>query len=908
VTLTLLGDNGGPPINKKSAGDTQRLRVKVEGLSKPEGVGVLVERTAHGENYAADLLPFPTNLVLDANGEATFTVKVDDSDLGYGVEPESDTLIADLPNCKGTFSSNEVGVEWFRVPVIFIPGITGTYLESNIPGVGEVWPAAEQAAKDYSGDRWLKYLSLNADGNTDAYGNVTAEAIIREISFVYVKNIFRNYYNLTIANLENNGWVDHKTLFEFPYDWRKSTASNESKLKTYISNVRSNLCPACKVDLLAHSQGGLVASALLEDAASIGKIRRVVTLGTPLRGAPKALGILELAAPCLVTSKQLGITFCPYTKNTIRDIAQNMPGLYDLLPSENLVSYLNSLGSDYSVWENNGWKYNGHSPRKGILSYNEIYNYIRVASNLNIAQRERSEQETLENFKKVDPDVQIERIVGDYLGTISGFKTYSFCKPGRAPTCNNTRVNVRMRVSGDGTVPYQSADIQAGASQVEYADGIDHMKLAQDAGVISEAATFLHNGPSSVWPMAYSAISRASSENKMSALGVSTNASDQSSPTMDVNVEGDVTGGFTNAAGEMLTDGNEDPAMSPSPEISGGDFEEGVGTKLYYFNQPVDVSGEFVVKNDEPTSITVHRYENGPGLPTGSATFFIPSVNAGEHLKLNVAVAENLSDLRLGIDKNGDGTAEVTLAPTGVNEGSAAADDIAPQTDYSETPAGHRRAQVSLTGSDEGGSGLAGIYYFTSDGKEGRYTRPLELKIGTTLVFYGIDAAGNYESPHTLVVDDVGNDAAHSTALNPPQEVRRTLNPASDEDWFSFSVSENHKYRFHLDREGKNAELQLLDGNSNVVAGTESGKKHPDELTVALLPGKYFVRVYQTEGSKQHKHPYTLDIDIERCAKSSRPGGEAHCLFAPLPKVVTLSGRGWMFIKLWGGAPGHKRV
>ncbi len=914
VKLTLLGENGGPPVYQKSAGDSQRFRVHVDGIADPEGISVSLTRTAQRENGTFIQQDVGAE-ELDANGDTTFTVTLDDGDLSAGAKSETDSFTAGIITCDGLFYSSDVNAEWFRVPLIFLPGNNGTYLNSNkIGGDGEAWPAAERAANDYSGDVWLKYLRLKADGVTDAYGVVTPTTIIKQINIIIgnVKYLGPlHYYDQTIENLENNGWVDHKTLFEFPYDWRKSIALNEDKLLTYIDQLRSNLCPACKIDLLAHSQGGLVASALLEDAASIGKVRRLVTLGTPLSGAPKALGILALAAPCIVEHKALGITFCPYTKNTIRDIAQNMPGIYDLLPSENLVSYINAIdpNENSGVWANNGWSYEGHSPRKGVLSYDNIYNYIRVASNANIASQARTDQREWENFRKADPNIQIERIVGTGLGTISGFKTHKVCsKPTIASKiiCEY-RVNVQEYVDGDGTVPDNSADVQTDASQIEYQFGTGHMKLAQDAGVIEKAASFLHNGPSSIWSMGYSATSRVQSGSETNSLELRASEELQSSPTMDVDVEGDVNGGFTDPAGEVLTDGSEDPATWSTPEISGGDFEQGVGTKLYYFNQPVDVSGEFVVKSDEPTSLTVHRYENGPGLPTSSATFFIPSVVAGEHLKLNVAVADSLSDLRLGVDKNGDGTAEVTLAPTGVNEGSAAADDIAPQTDYSETPASHRKARVSLTGSDEGGSGLAGIYYFTSGGKEGRYTRPLELKIGTTLVFYGIDAAGNYESPHTLVVDDVGNDAAHSTALNPPQEVRRTLNPASDEDWFSFSVSENHKYRFDLDREGKNAELQLLDSNSNVVAGTEAGKKHPDELTVALSPGKYYVRVYQTERSRGHKHPYELDITIERCVKNSRPGGEAHCLFAPPPKVVTPSERGRTFVNFWG-ALGHKRA
>ena len=71
-------------------------------------------------------------------------------------------------------------------------------------------------------------------------------------------------------------------------DWRLSATTNARRVLTIINKVIT-LTGTDRVDILAHSQGGLVAEAIAHDNASAGKIYRIVTLGTPYLGAPKML-------------------------------------------------------------------------------------------------------------------------------------------------------------------------------------------------------------------------------------------------------------------------------------------------------------------------------------------------------------------------------------------------------------------------------------------------------------------------------------------------------------------------------------------------------------------------------------------------------------------------------------------
>ncbi len=97
-------------------------------------------------------------------------------------------------------------------------------------------------------------------------------------------------YDDLISSLVKNGYEKDKNLFEFPYDWRTINEDSAKLLKTKIEQV-SIATKVSKVDLVAHSMGGLVARAYLEGLGGItseDKVDKLITLGTPNKGAPKS--------------------------------------------------------------------------------------------------------------------------------------------------------------------------------------------------------------------------------------------------------------------------------------------------------------------------------------------------------------------------------------------------------------------------------------------------------------------------------------------------------------------------------------------------------------------------------------------------------------------------------------------
>ncbi len=88
-------------------------------------------------------------------------------------------------------------------------------------------------------------------------------------------------YNPLINSLKANDW---KTS-TFNYDWRKRVTDNAQRLKTFID---ANVQAGEKVDVVAHSMGGLVARSYIEQEGAQNKIDKLITVGTPHKGAVDA--------------------------------------------------------------------------------------------------------------------------------------------------------------------------------------------------------------------------------------------------------------------------------------------------------------------------------------------------------------------------------------------------------------------------------------------------------------------------------------------------------------------------------------------------------------------------------------------------------------------------------------------
>jgi len=98
--------------------------------------------------------------------------------------------------------------------------------------------------------------------------------------------ILHTYDNL-IDTLEANGYVEDVTLFTFPYNWYQSNVLTAFELKNKINDVQ-DICDCARVDLIAHSMGGLVARQYIQSNYYENDVKQLIFLGTPHEGSPKA--------------------------------------------------------------------------------------------------------------------------------------------------------------------------------------------------------------------------------------------------------------------------------------------------------------------------------------------------------------------------------------------------------------------------------------------------------------------------------------------------------------------------------------------------------------------------------------------------------------------------------------------
>ena len=98
--------------------------------------------------------------------------------------------------------------------------------------------------------------------------------------------IFHTYDNL-YEEFSANGYVPEQDLFTFPYEWRDSNKVNAVALRGKIQQIK-NKTHKPKVDIVAHSMGGLLAREYIESGYYNNDIDQLIMVGTPNLGAPQS--------------------------------------------------------------------------------------------------------------------------------------------------------------------------------------------------------------------------------------------------------------------------------------------------------------------------------------------------------------------------------------------------------------------------------------------------------------------------------------------------------------------------------------------------------------------------------------------------------------------------------------------
>jgi len=220
-------------------------------------------------------------------------------------------------------------------PVIVIPGITATNLVDHYPlKADEIWTMVFN--KEYG------RVALHPD-------DLRYEAV--EPAHVVSGQVFPVYDDLIHAlRHELSPRADQPTpVFAFPYDWRMDVRVTAGKLSAFVDEViaRTRLLKHyarsdnLKVDLVAHSMGGLVACEYLSQFGRRADVEKVVTIGTPFLGSIEAL-VKIATGMSLITG--------PEPREREREAARVTPALYQLFPSYPGAT-TDSDGNDVDIFE-----------------------------------------------------------------------------------------------------------------------------------------------------------------------------------------------------------------------------------------------------------------------------------------------------------------------------------------------------------------------------------------------------------------------------------------------------------------------------------------------------------------------------------------------------------------------------
>lgn len=220
--------------------------------------------------------------------------------------------------------------------ILFLPGIQASrlYMQEN----GE-----EEKLWEPFGDDDVEMLRMSETG--ESINDVYTKDVVDEKGGVAIGgNIYKGFLEY-LRDIE--GPFAGPIIETFPYDWRDDVfgvvenGTNNNGEIVYPTNTVETLAgvsPTGKVTIIAHSNGGLLAKAImlkLEEEGKTNLVDKIIFIASPHIGTPKGIAALLHGF-----DQRLGFGIIA-TDKAVRNVIQNMPGVYGLLPSETYIESLN---------------------------------------------------------------------------------------------------------------------------------------------------------------------------------------------------------------------------------------------------------------------------------------------------------------------------------------------------------------------------------------------------------------------------------------------------------------------------------------------------------------------------------------------------------------------------------------
>ena len=348
-----------------------------------------------------------------------------------------------------------------KTPILIIPGVFGTDIKK---GDDLLW-ANPKMARGFDG--FMDPLGFNPD-LSPIDTSLTLGDVIRQKPFFH-------YSDFLINDLAGQGYTEGKDLFTFPYDWRFGVSESVvNQLKgqiDYILNQTDAGKAAGKVDVVAHSTGGLIVKKYVMEHPTDHHIGKAIFVGVPNLGSP-------LALKALIEGDQFGIL--NLDADEMKKIGQNMPVVYDLAPTQ---EYYNQVGSFLFTHD-----FNFNPALDSNLNYADaMQNLIKrsYANGLAVTNSANLHTADFDNFDLRTAGVNLYSLVGCKSGTLGQIKEVMY-----DPTPNKfifgdatESFDFNKITSGDGTVPFGSADsLPVDQSKTFFVPEVGHSALLSADG------------------------------------------------------------------------------------------------------------------------------------------------------------------------------------------------------------------------------------------------------------------------------------------------------------------------------------------------------------------------------------------------------------------------------------------
>jgi pimeloyl-ACP methyl ester carboxylesterase len=615
-----------------------------------------------------------------------------------------------------------------KTPVLILPGVLGTnILKDN----QKLWLDLGHNFTDYD-DQFMDPLVFNSNLTPSDTSLILGE-VIRIATASPETLVQYNYTHGLIQEFTSLGYTEGADLFTFPYDWRYGASgkyadgsTNVDKLGEKIANILT-ATQANKVDIIAHSTGGLLVKKYVMDNPTSHNINKAVFVGVPNLGAPKAIKVL-------LKGDGFGIPWL--ADGEMQKISQNLPVVYDLAPSR---KYYLEQTSPVKVL-------------KGGLLVDSVTNldffqtveYLKNQKHLNAQAIDNATNLHSNEFDTFDlrtAGVDLYSIVGCKSGTYSQILDFQ----------NNDNTSIRYddaeTISGDGTVPFESANsLVTNDSNKFYTIKPDHGKMLSAKGIREKIVNILAGSNLEVGNNIISRQELLAEPKKCKLKGRII--------TIKSPVEIEIIDQGGNRLG-FASDG------SLQNDIPGADFSISGEHKFVYLPDDEALvytigikgtgNGTFTLKNskvEDDKIIQTQVFSNVPVTPD-----------------LLGSVEENNQQIRLNLDTNGDHITDQVILPTSILNSSESQDLIPPVSTSTIAgligDAGFYRSNATITlssldpitlGQEMPTSGILKTQYNLNQQGWVDYHSPIVVanEGNYTLEFFSTDKAGNNEAVQTL--------------------------------------------------------------------------------------------------------------------------------------------------------------